>query len=163
MDLVFESPLKVLNAKFPKIIRPNVSIRMQVNAIQSLVWYNMQNVKISEKVKKATTYLVIKIWALGILVKKNATKFGFTTLTSYVGDKINFVTRRLSPKMLKYMIKPNKVTCAAKRSKCKNLPEGELGTKVNGDPVGDGPGYSCVCKGSFQYIDGEGCTCAGDG
>ena len=62
------------------------------------------------------------------------------------------------------MIKPNKVTCGAERSICKNIPEDETGTKVNGvDRVKDGPGYSCVCKGSFQYIDGEGCGCAGDG
>ena len=65
------------------------------------------------------------------------------------------------------MIKPNKVECNIERhplAVCINLPEDEIGKKVNGDDIEDGPGYSCVCGGGTKYNeDTKECGCQGDG
>ena len=63
---------------------------------------------------------------------------------------------------LTYIIKPNKVTCSNPDAVCVNIPEDEPGKKVNGEESGE-LGHSCVCKGTLQYIDGQGCACQGDG
>ena len=79
-------------------------------------------------------------------------------------------TNQTSSKSLKrdcLMLKPNKVECNIEKhpmAKCKNLPEGETGKKINGDDIEDGPGYSCVCGGGTQYNeDTKECGCSGYG